>query len=86
MTAFLEKLQTLAAGYREMVYQGKKWGVTVERLSGDRQIKLYGEELGGSDHVSFNLYLPTSGKILLKPCEMPEEKVVKFVLGADTLN
>ena len=65
-----------------MVYSARKWGVRVERRSGGRQIKLFGKERGGSDHVSFNLYLPTSGKVLLKPCEMPKEKVIDFVLGA----
>ncbi len=38
------------------------------------------EELGGGDYVSLNLYRTSSGA-LLRPCEMPEEKVVRFVLG-----
>jgi len=78
---FLDRLATLPTGYFKAHYKGTPYGVTVERLAGGRQVKLYGEALGGSDHVSFNLYLPRSGKTLLKPCEMPEEKVVAFVLG-----
>ena len=42
--------------------------------------KLYGERLAGGDHVSFNLYTTGSG-VKLKPCEMPEAKVINFVLG-----
>lgn len=38
------------------------------------------EELGGDDYISLNLYLPRSGA-LLRPCEMPEQKVIDFVLG-----
>ena len=81
MEAFLKALETLPLGYFKAIYKGAPYGVTVERLSGNRQIKLYAEALGGNDHVSFNLYLPTSGKVLLKPCEMAAEKVTRFVEG-----
>ena len=83
VTEFLERLAELPDGYFTANYQGRRWGVTMERLAGGRQIKLYGEALGGSDYVSFNLYLPSSGKVLLKPCEMPEETVVAFVQGVE---
>lgn len=52
----------------------------MERSGDGRRVKLYGEELGGADHVSFNLYV-AGGEARLKPCEMPEAKVVAFVLG-----
>lgn len=84
--AFLTALEALPNGYFKATYNGAPYGVTVERLSGGRQIKLYAEALGGADHVSFNLYLPTSGKILLKPCEMPAEKVIAFVQDAMIAN
>lgn len=82
MEAFLASLDAMPVGYSIFLYDGNRWGVTVEHLADGRQTKLYGEELGGKDHVSFNLYRPRSGKVLLKPCEMPDEKVVAFVLGA----
>jgi len=78
---FLKALKALPTGYCRGVYNGAAYGIIIERLAGGRQIKLYGEELGGVDHVSFNLYLTSSGKTLLKPCEMPAEKVVAFVKG-----
>jgi len=81
LQVFLKTLESLPSGYFKAHYQGVPYGVTVERLAGGRQVKLYGEALGGSDHVSFNLYLPRSGKVLLKPCEMPAQKVIDFVLG-----
>lgn len=83
MDAFLKALAALPGGYFKADYHGAPYGVTVERLSGGRQVKLYAEHLGGADHVSFNLYLPTSGKVLLKPCEMPAEKVIAFVEGIE---
>ena len=83
MDAFLKALAALPSGYFKADYHGAPYGVTLERLSGGRQIKLYAEHLGGADHVSFNLYLTTSGKTFLKPCEMPAEKVMRIVEGAE---
>ncbi|WP_425375678.1 hypothetical protein [Rhizobium laguerreae] len=42
---------------------------------------LYGEELSGSDIVSFNFYRLAGPGSLLKPCEMSSAKVIEFVLG-----
>lgn len=58
---------------------GKRYGVVRQAASGGRAQKLVAEELGGADYVSLNLYF-LAGGARLKPCEMPEEKVVRFVL------
>lgn len=43
-----------------------------------KSFKIYAEELGGNDFISLNYYITkTSEK--LKPCEMPEEKVIYFL-------
>jgi hypothetical protein len=44
-------------------------------------ISLFARALAGGDVVSFNLYRLRSGEDSLRPCEMPAEKVVAFVLG-----
>ena len=49
-------------------------------MSNGRSQKLEAEELGGNDYISFNLYRLASGETLLKPCEMPAEKVIAFVM------
>jgi peptide-methionine (S)-S-oxide reductase len=41
-------------------------------------VKVYAEEFGGLDFISFNFYLTQSGH-QLKPCEMPIEKVTQFI-------
>ncbi len=46
-----------------------------------RSAKLVAEEAGGGDYVSLNLYRLSDGRALIRPCEMPREKVVRFVLG-----
>jgi hypothetical protein len=79
--AFLEALERLPRRYSEGTYKGRSYGATVSSAAMGHEIKLYAEELGGKDHVSFNLYTLSDGTRTLKPCEMPAEKVVDFVLG-----
>ncbi len=61
-------------------YDGKRYRVTKSQFACARSQKLYAEELGGNDRVSFNLYRLATGEALLKPCEMTAEKVRDFVL------
>ena len=80
MDAFVEKFLTMPLGYSEGQYGGMRYGVTVSASADGKRRKLYAEALGGKDHVSFNLYLPDSGATHLRPCEMPKEKVIDFVV------
>lgn len=50
-----------------------------------KSIKVFAEELGGKDFISFNYYL-TSGEHQLKPCEMPTEKVLHFLFHFEQLD
>lgn len=81
MDDFLEKLAALPCGYSEGLLDGRRYGVTLSVSADKKCWKLFAEELGGNDHVSFNLYFLSSGAPLLKPCEMAEPKVIAFVLG-----
>ena len=47
-------------------------------FSGGRAIKLAATELGGTDYISLNVYDLRKGP-LLKPCEMPAQKVIDFL-------
>ena len=78
---FLDALARLPRGYSQGLYAGARWGATLTEAAGGRRYKLFGEALGGNDHVSFNLYLTGDGTPRLKPCEMPAAKVIDFVLG-----
>lgn len=74
----MKRIKELPLGYSEVLYRDKKYGVTRSEHNQGKSTKLYAEELGGNDFISFNYYL-TSHKEILKPCEMPEEKVVHFL-------
>lgn len=88
MEAFLAALDRFPIGYSEGSYRGVRWGVTLSASTDGRRRWLWGEALGGIPGdtgggigtVSFNLYMLASGPAL-RPCEMPSEDVIAFVLG-----
>ena len=81
--AFLEAFDHLPVGGYGGTYEGRRYRITKAQMSNGRSQKLEAEELGGTDYVSFNLYRLATGQALLKPCEMPEQKVVAFVTGLE---
>jgi hypothetical protein len=78
---FLRALAQLPDGYMQGQFDGRHWGATIKRSSDGKRMWLFAEERGGTEIVSFNLYLLKSGAAMLKPCEMSSEKVIAFVLG-----
>lgn len=71
-------IRRLPEGYSEALYNGKKYGLTKASFNDGKSFKIYGEELGGKDFISLNYYRTASNE-LLKPCEMPEQKVIHFL-------
>ena len=78
---FLAAFDALPFGGYGATYDGRRYRVVKASVGSARSQKLEAEELGGNDHISLNLYRLSSGHALLKPCEMPEDKVRAFVLG-----
>ncbi|MBY5356707.1 hypothetical protein HFO94_24780 [Rhizobium leguminosarum] len=78
---FEDALAKLPDGYVDGHFGGRPWGVTVKRSQDGKRTWLYGEELSGTDIVSFNLYRLAGSGSILKPCEMSSAKVIEFVLG-----
>ena len=79
--SFVDAFDALPTGGYGGTFQGNRYRITKRQMANGRSQKLEAEELGGADYISFNLYRLASGQVLLKPCEMPEQKVVEFVLG-----
>lgn len=65
-------------GYSEMLYNQRRYGVTRTDFNDGKSIKVFAEELGGTNFISFNYYITTQDEYL-KPCEMPEQKVIDFL-------
>ena len=73
-------VEELPEGWSTVRFDGRTYGVTRSSAAGGRVMSVYAEELGGTDVVSANVYRTTDGD-LLKPCEMPAEKVLGFLRG-----
>lgn len=74
----LSIIKALPEGYSEGQYNEMKYGISKQSFNGGRSFKVFAQELGGTDFISLNYYV-TSTKELLKPCEMPEQKVIDFL-------
>lgn len=84
LQAFLAAFDALPLGTFTGVFNGRRYAVTRQDLAAGKAQKLVAHELGGRDYISLNLYRLASGA-LLKPCEMPQDKVVRFVLALEIL-
>jgi hypothetical protein len=80
--SFSKRLSALADGSYDVFYQNRRYLLRKETHLGSKLIKLYAEELGGNDFISLNFYPKLQGG-LLKPCEMPKQKVIDFILNLE---
>ena len=81
----IKRIKSLPIGFSEVFFENKKYGVTRTDFNNGKSFKLYAEELGGIDFISLNYYI-TNSKEILKPCEMPEIKVIKFINNYKLIN
>jgi hypothetical protein len=82
--SLLHIIETIPEGYRTVLFEGKKYGLTKTTFTNGKSYKIYAEELQGTDFVSLNYYLTTTSE-LLKPCEMLAEKVTRFLKEMELL-
>lgn len=76
---FHNRLVELQNGSYDVFYREKRYLLSKQTQLKGKLIKLYAQELGDNDFISLNYYTDI-GDGLLKPCEMPEEKVIDFIL------
>ncbi|CAM1342425.1 peptide methionine sulfoxide reductase [Tenacibaculum amylolyticum] len=74
----LEFITSIPEGYSEGKYQDRKYGITKTTFNNGNSFKVYAKELQGNDFISLNFYI-TKNNRYLKPCEMPEQKVIDFL-------
>lgn len=77
-------IEILPHGTSEAIVNNKKYLITRKDFNGGKSSKVYAEELGGKDFISFNLYLTSNGE-QFKPCEMPPRKVIDFLWAYNSL-
>jgi glutaredoxin len=71
-------VEQLEEGYSEVSFNQQKYAVTKKVFNEGKNVKVYAQNLSDNDVISFNLYYTKAG-IQLKPCEMTEEKVTRFL-------
>ncbi|MEX0318938.1 MAG: hypothetical protein AB3N21_13340 [Ruegeria sp.] len=80
-TAFSEAFFALPAGTFTGRFGGRSYVVSRTVSANGRAHKLVANERGGPDYISLNLYRLSDGQLLLRPCEMPADKVIRFTTG-----
>ncbi len=74
-------LADLPTGTFTGIADNRRYVVSHQIMARGKSHKLVAHELGGPDYISLNLYLTRNSGALLRPCEMPAEKVAAFVLA-----
>jgi peptide-methionine (S)-S-oxide reductase len=74
---FYSKIALIESGSTKVMFQKKRYILSKEILQSGKVIKVYAEELGGNNFISFNMYKLKNGWEL-KPCKMLVEKSCKF--------
>ncbi|MEP0263048.1 peptide methionine sulfoxide reductase [Dokdonia sp.] len=82
--SLLHIIENIPEGYSTVQFEDKKYGLTKTTFTNGKSYKIYAEELQGNDFISLNYYLTTTSE-LLKPCEMPEDKVTRFLMEMESL-
>lgn len=80
MKQFDRRIKKLSDGSYSVFYKGRRYLLSKETHLEGKLIKLYAKELGGRDFISLNYY-PRPQNPLLKPCEMPKQKVIDFIIN-----
>ncbi len=71
-------LSRVPRGWTRVEVDGVPYGLTRTDHADAASVSVHAEQLGGSDLVSTNIWRTGSGTVL-RPCEMPEEKVLAFL-------
>ncbi|WP_327018941.1 peptide methionine sulfoxide reductase [Croceibacter atlanticus] len=71
-------IDSIPKGFSKTVYKSQTYSLIKTTYNTGDSIKIYAEELGGTDVISANIYSLNSNYIL-KPCEMSKQKVLHFL-------
>lgn len=74
-------LESIPEGWTRTEIDGHAWGVSRTTKVNGRIVSVYAERLDNTETISANIWQTSDGP-LLKPCEMPAPKVMKFLRAA----
>ena len=73
-----EKIANIPLGASKKKVGTTNYLVTKTEFNQGKSCKVFAQELGGNDFISFNFYRTVNGDHL-KPCEMSVQKVMDFL-------
>jgi peptide-methionine (S)-S-oxide reductase len=74
-------ISAIPEGWTRVQLAGQSWGITRTTRAGGKTISFDADRLGDSEQFGANVW-NTSGGSVLRPCEVPEEKVMQFLRAA----
>ena len=74
-------IRAIPEGWSRIQIDGQSWAMTRTTRAGGRVISVAAERLGASESLGANVWATSSGAVL-RPCEVPEDKVMNFLRAA----
>lgn len=71
-------IRAIPEGWSRTEIDGYSWAVTRTTRAGGKVISVDAAQLGTDEQFGANVWITSEGA-LLKPCEVPEEKVMRFL-------
>jgi peptide-methionine (S)-S-oxide reductase len=76
-----ELLRAIPEGWSRTEIDGSGWAVTRTTRAGGKVVSIDAEQLGTAERFGANVWI-TDDETILRPCEVPEEKVLRFMRAA----
>lgn len=76
-------IRAIPEGWSRTNLNGRSWAVTRTSRADGKTISVDAELLGTPERVGANVWMTADGAIL-RPCEVPAEKVMQFLRAAAT--
>lgn len=76
-------IQAIPEGWSRAIIDGRAWVVTRTTRASGKVISVEAEQLGTTEQFGANVWVTSEGAVL-RPCEVPEAKVMRFLRAAVT--
>lgn len=74
-------IRAIPEGWTRVQIDGRGWGITRTTRAGGKTISFDAERLGSKEYLGANVWNTSEGSVL-RPCEVPEERVMQLLRDA----
>ena len=75
------RIRAIPEGWTRVQIAGQGWGIRRTTRAGGKTISFDAERLGNKEHLGANVWITSEGSVL-RPCEVPGERVMRFLRDA----